>query len=246
MADRPIGRKKNIGQGGSGVHKRGDGLGGGPVGSSNGYSSGGNGSGSGSGGMKRSRGRSPLFIVIIILFLVLGGGGGLTSFLGGSGDTSSDYESAVPQTTVQQTTSSQSSQSQTGFSNGYDGSMFDLFGSMLGGGNSYTGGSMASASWSDTPNTGKLDTSVVSGARAKRTTIKGNGQDTITIMVYMCGADLESRGGMASKDIQEMLSANLGDKINLILYTGGAKQWQNNVISSSTNQIYQVKDGKLL
>lgn len=246
MADRPIGRKKNIGEGGSGVHKRGDGLGGGPVGSSNGYSSGGNGSGSGSGGMKRSGGRSPLFMIIVIIFLLLGGGGGLTSFLGGSGDTSTDYESvAVPQTTTQQTTS-QTGQSQTGFSNGYDSSMFDLFGSMLGGGSSYTGGSMASASWSDTPNTGKLDTSVVSGARAKRTTIKGNGQDTITIMVYMCGADLESRGGMASKDIQEMLSARFDDRINLIVYTGGAKQWQNNVVSSSTNQIYQIKDGKFI
>ena len=64
-------------------------------------------------------------------------------------------------------------------------------------------------------------------------------------MVYMCGADLESRSGMASKDIQEMLKADLGNNINLLIYTGGARQWQNNVVSSSTNQIYQVKNGKL-
>ena len=245
MENRPVGRKKNVGTGGSGVHKRGDGLGGGPVGSSNGYSSGSTGDSGSGGGMNRSGGRSPLFMIIIVLFLLLGGGGGLTSLLGGSDSTTTDYVSTPSVTTTQQTTS-QSGQSQSSFSDGYDGSMLSLFGSMLGGGNSYSGGSMASASWSDTPNTGKLNTSVAEGARAKRTTIKGNGQDTITILVYMCGADLESRGGMASKDLQEMLSAKFDDKINLIVYTGGAKQWQNNVVSSSTNQIYQIKDGKFI
>ncbi|WP_029231364.1 clostripain-related cysteine peptidase [Butyrivibrio sp. VCB2006] len=246
MENRPVGRKKNVGTGGSGVHRRGDGLGTGPVGSTNGYSGSSSGNGN-DGGMKRSGGRSPLFMIIIVLFLLLGGGGGLTSLLGGGGTDTVSYTETAPQTTTQTTTTSSQSQTTTGFSNGYDGSMLSLFGSMLGGGSgSYSGGSMASASWSDTPNTGKLNTSVASAARAKRTVIKGNGQDTITIMVYMCGADLESRGGMASKDIQEMLAAKFDDKINLILYTGGAKQWQNNVISSSTNQIYQVKDGKLI
>ena len=49
MENRPVGRKKNVGEGGSGVHKRGDGLGGGPVGSSNGYSGKTGGSGTGGG-----------------------------------------------------------------------------------------------------------------------------------------------------------------------------------------------------
>ena len=50
---------------------------------------------------------------------------------------------------------------------------------------------------------------------------------------------------MASRDLQEMLAADLGENINLIVYTGGAKQWQNNVVSSSVNQVYQIKNGKL-
>ena len=54
-------------------------------------------------------------------------------------------------------------------------------------------------------NTGRLDTSVASGARSKYTKIRGGGNDTVTIMVYMCGTDLESRSGMASRDLQEML-----------------------------------------
>lgn len=246
MEDRPVGRKKKVGEGGSGVHKRGEGLGGGPVGSNSGLPGGNASSGGNGGGMNRSGGRSPLFAIIIVLFLLLGGGGGLTSLLGGGG--SGDYEEvAQPQYSNTQT-QTQTTQTQTSdITSGYGGSGLSMLSTLLGGGGMpYSGGNMASASWSDTPNTGKLDTSVASNAREKRTVIKGNGQDTITILVYMCGADLESRSGMASKDIQEMLSARLGDKINLILYTGGAKQWQNNVISSSTNQIYQVKDGKLI
>ena len=184
-------------------------------------------------------------MIILVLFLLLGGGGGLSSFLGGGlGGSDSGTTTQYSNTTTQtQTTQSDTS---IGSSSSY-GSGISMLSTLLGGGSSpYTGGSVASASWSDTPNTGRLDTSVSSQARAKRTVIKGNGQDTITIMVYMCGADLESRSGMASRDLQEMLAAKFDDKINLIIYTGGAKQWQNNVISSSTNQLYQIKDGKLI
>lgn len=231
MENRPVGRKKNVGTGGSGVHKRGEGLGTGPVGNSSGYSSG---TSSFGGGPKRSGGRSPLFMIIVLAILFLGGGGGLTSLLGGGGSGYSDSS------TTQQY-SNTSNQTSTGSGSSSLSTLSQLFG----GYGSYSGGSSASAAWSETPNTGKLDTSVVSNARAKRTVIKGNGEDTVTIMVYMCGADLESRSGMASKDIQEMLKADLGNNINLLIYTGGARQWQNNVVSSSTNQIYQVKNGKL-
>ena len=251
MENRPVGRKKNVTEGGSGVHKRGEGLGTGPVGNSEGYSSGPSSSGSGGGGPQRSGGRSPLFMIIIILFLVLGGGGGLSSFLGGGGGSSisdtSQYTAPAQQTQpATTTTTSPSSSTGTGLSSTGSSGM-SLLGSLLGGGyGSYTGASSgASAAWSGDANTGKLNTSVSPSARAKRTVIQGNGNDVVTIMVYMCGADLESRSGMASKDLQEMLGANIGDNVNLIVYTGGARQWQNNVISSSTNQIYQIKNGKM-
>ena len=82
-------------------------------------------------------------------------------------------------------------------------------------------------------------------ARKKYYTPLGNSKDTVTIMVYMCGTDLESKYGMGTKDIQEMLSATLSDKVNLIIETGGCNKWQNNVISSSKNQIYKIENGKL-
>ena len=82
-------------------------------------------------------------------------------------------------------------------------------------------------------------------ARAKRVTPVGNGNDTVTIMVYMCGTDLESKYGMATKDLQEMLKAKISSKVNLIVETGGCKKWQNSTVSSSKNQIYKVESGGL-
>ena len=99
----------------------------------------------------------------------------------------------------------------------------------------------SSSSWGGDSNLAKLNTSVAPGAREKYTKLVGNGQDTVTLMVYMCGTDLESRYGMATKDLTEMANANLSDKVNLIVFTGGCKQWQTSGISNSVNQIFRVR-----
>ena len=110
----------------------------------------------------------------------------------------------------------------------------------------FTGSNNVSGGWDEgTNNTGKLNTEVDPAARAKYTTVKGNGEDSITIMIYTCGTDLESRAGMASNDIAEMCNATLSNKINILLYTGGCKQWKTSGVSSSTNQIYRISNGKL-
>lgn len=90
-----------------------------------------------------------------------------------------------------------------------------------------------------------LDHSVSPLARGKYVTPVGNGQDKVTIMVYMCGTDLESKHGMATKDLQEMLNATISDKVSIIVETGGCSRWNNNVISNSKNQIYKVEDDGL-
>ena len=89
------------------------------------------------------------------------------------------------------------------------------------------------------------DPAVAAAARAKRVTPRGGGQDTVTVMVYMCGTDLESRYGMATSDLSEMVKAELSDKINVIVMTGGCKAWKNNIMSNSVNQIYRVRSGGL-
>ena len=218
MNNRPQGRQKNVTGPGKSIYRRGSGQGTGPVGNSGGYSGRpGTSGGSGSGGA-RSVGRRPSLLTIIIAAIVLFGGGGLG--LGGILGGNSSY-------TPQQTTQYSSSQ-------GLD--VSSLFGG-------YTSGT-SSTGWLEN-NVGRLNTSVDSSARAKYTTIKGNGKDTVTIMVYMCGTDLESRSGMGTSDLVEMTNATLSDKVNLLVYTGGCKQWQNQVVSSSKNQIYKVENGGL-
>lgn len=84
-------------------------------------------------------------------------------------------------------------------------------------------------------------TSVSNRARDKYTKLAGGGKDKVTLMVYMCGTDLESQNGMGTADLNEMLHATLDDsKVNVIVETGGTKRWNNSVISNSTNQIYRV------
>ena len=89
-----------------------------------------------------------------------------------------------------------------------------------------------------------VDTNVTEGSRAKYIAPIANGEP-VTLMVYMCGTDLESRSGMASSDLAEMAAAKFSDNINLIVYTGGCSKWQTQGISSSTNQIYKIEQGGL-
>ncbi len=93
---------------------------------------------------------------------------------------------------------------------------------------------------------GSVNYNVAAGSRAKRTSIVGSNGDDVTVMVYMCGTDLESKYGMASADMEEMraASSDFGDNFNVIVYTGGCKKWKNGV-SSSVNQIYRIKGGKI-
>ena len=103
--------------------------------------------------------------------------------------------------------------------------------------------SSVSTGWTRTANTGKLNTSVAPGAREKYVKVKGNGKDTVTLMVYMCGTDLESKSGMASSDLAEMCKATLSDKLNILVYTGGCSRWQTDGISSSKTQIWKIENG---
>ncbi len=215
--DRPRGREKHVTGPAKNVEKRGSGLGTGPVGAGRGSQSSGGGSRSSGGGRS---GGGLMKIILLLAVLLLGGGGGLGALLGGGGE---GLTAPVSQST---------SSGQTG---GAD--LSALFGSL--------GGGSVSSGWETPANTGRLDETVAPGARAKYTQMLGGGRDTVTLMVYMCGTDLESRSGMGTADLQEMLAADLGKNVNLLVYTGGCSGWRNNQVSSKTNQIWQVKNGKL-
>lgn len=220
MANRPRGRQQNITGQGKDVKRRGSGLGTGPVGSTGRIQQ--NDYSSTSGRSRTRSGGGKMGWIIIIIALLLGGGGGAGSLLFGGSDgenAGGSYQEIVQNESV-------------------GGSIASILGN-LGGGN-------VSSGWDNGSNTGKLDTSVASGARDKYTEIIGGGKDEVTLMVYLCGTDLESGGKMATMDLQEMINADLSDNVNLIVYTGGCKQWQNNAVSNKTNQIWQVTDEGLV
>ena len=82
---------------------------------------------------------------------------------------------------------------------------------------------------------------VARGARNKFTKLRGKGKDTVTLMIYMIGTDLESKSGMATEDLNEMLYSGLDNsKVNVIVQTGGCKRWRNSVISAGKQQRWVV------
>lgn len=61
-----------------------------------------------------------------------------------------------------------------------------------------------------------------------------------TIFLYLCGADLESKGGAATANLQELLSARLSDRVRVVIQTGGAKRWMNDTIDAKSLGRYVV------
>lgn len=51
------------------------------------------------------------------------------------------------------------------------------------------------------------------------------------IYFYLCGSDLETNGGAATNDLAELLDVQLPENIKIIIQTGGASYWQNELIS---------------
>ena len=62
-----------------------------------------------------------------------------------------------------------------------------------------------------------------------------------TVMVYMNGSDLESDGGAAAEDLQEMLAVGSGARVNVVVETLGTAQWSLPEISSERNQRFVVE-----
>lgn len=85
----------------------------------------------------------------------------------------------------------------------------------------------------------------INGLRDRYTALKGNGSDTVTIMVYMIGADLESQNGCATSDLMEMLKANAGEKVNIVVQTGGCSNWNNSVMTNGAVERWLINSGKL-
>ncbi len=227
------GRQKRVGTGGKNAYRRGSGLGSGPVGRG-GASSGAHGGGASSGGRSGGRGSGVDLLSLLLRLGAASSGGGKNKngfkrilliivilvvgyFLLKQCSHSSNTLGAVQSSPQSPTIES-----------------------------AFGGNQAQNLPTEENTATEDADYTVSNKAREKYTTIRGKGKDSYTIMVYMCGTDLESNYGMATADINEMLHSELNDKVNIIIQTGGTKKWKNSVISNRTNQIYQIKNGEFI
>ncbi|MCR4875970.1 MAG: hypothetical protein K5922_02220, partial [Clostridiales bacterium] len=69
----------------------------------------------------------------------------------------------------------------------------------------------------------------------------------LTLMIYMCGSNLESSYGSASLDIQEMLGAELNSReLNVLVMTGGSDVPEDaGFFSRSAAEIYEIGPGRI-
>ncbi|MCR5474600.1 MAG: peptidase C11 [Lachnospiraceae bacterium] len=235
--NRPRSREKKTIEGVGNVQKRGSGLDSRPISSTSGSRPSG-------GGMKRGGGIGfgTIILIAIVYFLFFRGGSSAVSQPAGQAGQNQTQQSQ--QAEQSQQALPQTDAADTGSQGTSAGGIGDIFGTLLGG---YTTSETDYSSYSEEPASyaqqSQLDMSVAPGARQKFTSIVGQGADVVTIMVYLCGTDLESRCGMGTADLQEMAAATLSDNVRVIVYTGGCKKWKNNIVSNTTNQIYQVKGG---
>ena len=73
-------------------------------------------------------------------------------------------------------------------------------------------------------------------------------KDDHTVLIYMCGADLESKNQLATGDIQEILKVSgQPDDVNIVIETGGASSWASTYgISSTYLERYHVENKSLV
>ncbi|MBP5249976.1 MAG: zinc-ribbon domain-containing protein [Lachnospiraceae bacterium] len=113
--------------------------------------------------------------------------------------------------------------------------------------NTPTSAAVPVSTYTPTPKAGSEDTAAVVNnmfgtdiVRDHKVKLKGNGEDTVTVMVYMNGSDLETESGEATTDLAEMVRAGASDKVNVVVQTMGTKRWQNYNISSKRSQIHEI------
>lgn len=61
----------------------------------------------------------------------------------------------------------------------------------------------------------------------------------MTLMIYMCGSNLERCYGAATRDLMEIASSGVDpDQVNVVVLAGGAKKWKNDVMQGGKAGIY--------
>jgi hypothetical protein len=66
--------------------------------------------------------------------------------------------------------------------------------------------------------------------------------ETFTLMVYLCGTDLESDGGLATADLKEMIASGVKPDggVNVYVQTGGTKTWEMKGIKDEAGERWKL------
>ena len=68
-----------------------------------------------------------------------------------------------------------------------------------------------------------------------------------TVMIYMCGADLESESGLATSDLDEILAVNgQPEEVNIIVETGGANSWSKSQIPANKLARWEIRNRQFI
>lgn len=62
---------------------------------------------------------------------------------------------------------------------------------------------------------------------------------------YLCGSDLETKYGSATKDLEEMMQVTLPENVQVLIQTGGAKEWQNDFVNANKIQRFLYSGNEL-
>lgn len=92
----------------------------------------------------------------------------------------------------------------------------------------------------DVKDTSSKKENIINGAKAY-----GDPNTSWTVMLYLCGTDLESEGGYATVNLEEICSADINDNVNFIIEAGGAEEWETEEISNGSLTRLHVEDGGL-
>lgn len=85
------------------------------------------------------------------------------------------------------------------------------------------------------------------GSNSDRMEERYDREDTWAFYWYLCGSDLESRGGFGTADLEEMLSVKLPENITVVVETGGTLKWQSDIDARSNSRyVYDSKGWRLL
>lgn len=81
-----------------------------------------------------------------------------------------------------------------------------------------------------------LSLAACGGGTAKASDGEADASASWAVYWYLCGSDLETGGGFATTDLMEMMEVQLPENVNVVIQTGGAAVWQNDLMDSSKLQ----------